>query len=255
MAASTCCAGLGRSGRCRSARGDVSRHIFLRHLCASAVPEHESCVTQSCVHARVPRRVLLASTVALLSTSTLPNEALAFDATPSGYSRHNDILDGYTFVYPDGWLPVTTSGNDTFYRNPRVADENVFVDISSPSSSKFTSVDNLGSPDDARQKLEKQFLKEYMSTRLGVRRETQPLYAEARTGVGLSLRIEHWNCYIWTCGLQLIICCALRALQWYCVVTGWLNRRTGRISCRAVISNPKPCSTENRRFVEKSCHI
>jgi hypothetical protein len=44
---------------------------------------------------------------------------------------------------------MQTSGNDVFYRNPRNIEENLFVDVSSPSSSKFSSVEDLGSPQEA----------------------------------------------------------------------------------------------------------
>ena len=42
-----------------------------------------------------------------------------------------------------------TSGNDIFYRNPYNVNENLFVDISSPSSSNFSSVEDLGPPEAA----------------------------------------------------------------------------------------------------------
>ena len=42
-----------------------------------------------------------------------------------------------------------TSGNDVFYRNPYNVNENLFVDISSPSSSRYGSVSALGSPEAA----------------------------------------------------------------------------------------------------------
>lgn len=41
---------------------------------------------------------------------------------------------------------VTSSGNDIFLRNPRNIDENLFVDMSSPSSSRYESVIDLGTP-------------------------------------------------------------------------------------------------------------
>lgn len=120
----------------------------------------------------------------LLSASALSlAPANAFEEAPAGFYRHTDRLDGYTFAYPDTWIVVTTSGNDVFYRNSRVADENVFVDISSPSSSKYSSVQDLGTPDKAANRLQKQFLTELMSTRLGVKREIEPVFSQARTGV------------------------------------------------------------------------
>lgn len=119
----------------------------------------------------------------LLSASAIGlAPANAFEEVPAGFYRHTDRLDGYTFAYPDTWIVVTTSGNDVFYRNSRVADENVFVDISSPSSSKYSSVQDLGSPEQAADRLEQQFLTELMSTRLGVKREIEPVFSQARTG-------------------------------------------------------------------------
>lgn len=140
-------------------------------------------------HCQPNRRALLAApgVAAVLSVHT--QGALAFEAPPPGFSRHSDRLDGYSFAYPESWITVTTSGNDVCYRNPRVADENLFVEVSSPSSSSYSSVADLGKPADASTRLRTQFLTEYMSTRLGVRREIQPLFAEARTG---EARLSTW---------------------------------------------------------------
>lgn len=137
---------------------------------------------RQCTRARayVSRRELCV----LLSASALSlAPAQAFEEAPAGFYRHSDRLDGYAFAYPDSWIIVTTSGNDVFYRNSRVADENVFVDISSPSSSKYESVKDLGTPEDASKRLEEQFLTELMSTRLGVKREIEPVFARSRTGM------------------------------------------------------------------------
>lgn len=65
-----------------------------------------------------------------------PYPAAAFTPPPPGYRAVNDKLDGYRFFYPDSWIAVTSSGNDIFLRNPRNIDENIFVDLSSPSSSR-----------------------------------------------------------------------------------------------------------------------
>ena len=102
-----------------------------------------------------------------------------------GFRVHQDKLDGYYFFFPENWLPVTvsllasssllvlcttstsvclwkslcrtglcmqTSGNDIFYRNPTNVNENLFVDVSSPSSSTFESVEDLGTPGQAAKK-------------------------------------------------------------------------------------------------------
>jgi len=109
-------------------------------------------------------------------------QASAFTPPPPGLRFHEDKLDGYSFLYPDSWLPVTSSGNDVFYRNPFIVDENLFVDVSSPSSSKYDSVEDLGTPDEAAKRTLEQYLEEFMSTRLGVRRTGEVISASLRTG-------------------------------------------------------------------------
>lgn len=49
-----------------------------------------------------------------------------------------------------------TSGNDVFYRNPFNVEENLFVNVSSPSSSKYASVGDLGSPSGAAARIQQQ---------------------------------------------------------------------------------------------------
>jgi len=131
----------------------------------------------------VGRRPLFAAAAAALAAAALPSPARAFAPPPDGYALHLDRLDGYSFLYPRAWQQVTTSGNDVFFRNVRSAAENMFVDITSPSSSRFASVDDLGSPEDAAARLLDTFLnREFMSTRLGVRREGEVLSATRRLG-------------------------------------------------------------------------
>ena len=158
-------------GRRTASDVGMSGHTH-RHSCA-------------CAHASAPvtahRRHLLSAASVLLASPPFW-QAQALESIPAGYDRKVDKLDGYTFVYPDSWISVTSSGNEVFKRNPRVADENAFVTISSPTSSRYAQVADLGTPDDASELLQKQFLKEYMSTRLGVRREVQPIFARSRTG-------------------------------------------------------------------------
>lgn len=110
------------------------------------------------------------------------DDAYAFVPPPPGYSMHVDKLDGYSFLYPSDWIPVTTSGNDVFYRNPFNAEENLFVDISSPSSSTYGSVEDFGTPEEAAKKTLEQYLEEFMSTRLGVKRSAEIEKAVKRTG-------------------------------------------------------------------------
>jgi len=123
---------------------------------------------------------VLAATAALLGGA---RPAQAFYQAPPGFRALVDKLDGYTVVYPERWLPVTITGNDCFLRNPSNIDENLFVDISSPSSTQFGSVEDLGSVEKTAQDiLEKYINREFMSTRLGIRREGQILSASQRTG-------------------------------------------------------------------------
>lgn len=129
------------------------------------------------------RRALLLFGVASLATIQGGGSARAFEPPPPGYRRHEDKLDGYSFLYPSDWIPVTTSGNDVFYRNPLNAEENVFVDISSPSSSKYSSIEDIGTPEQAAEKTLEQYLEEFMSTRLGVKRTAEIEKASSRVGV------------------------------------------------------------------------
>jgi hypothetical protein len=134
------------------------------------------------------RTLLTTTTTALAAAAALvvlpkPPPSRAFESPPTGYRLLLDRLDGYSFFYPEGWQQVTTSGNDVFFRNPRSAAENLFVDITSPSSSRFASVDDLGTPEEAAARLLDTFLnREFMSTRLGVKREGEVLSATRREG-------------------------------------------------------------------------
>ena len=53
-------------------------------------------------------------------------------------------------------LGVQTSGNDVFFRNPFNVEENLFVNVSSPSSSKYETVADLGAPEEAATRTEQQ---------------------------------------------------------------------------------------------------
>ena len=81
---------------------------------------------------------------------------------------------------PKSWIQVRGAGADIFFRDPFVLDENMSVEISSPSSSKYMSVEDLGPPEKAAEKVLKQYLTEFMSTRLGVRRESNVLSAVSK---------------------------------------------------------------------------
>lgn len=79
-----------------------------------------------------------------------------------------------------GVLPQS-SGNDIFYRNPFNVNENMFVGLSSPSSRKFSSIEDLGAPGTAAKKTLQQYLDELGTTRLGVQRSGEVVSASSRT--------------------------------------------------------------------------
>ena len=96
----------------------------------------------------------------------------------TGLRRWRDKIDGYSFTFPESWFPVSvslpaciwgqtgsvaatcpatvgvadsawwlqSSGNDVFFRNPSDVEENLFVSLSSPSTSKLQGVADLGNP-------------------------------------------------------------------------------------------------------------
>jgi hypothetical protein len=94
-------------------------------------------------------------------------------ATDAGLRLHKDKLDGYSFLFPEEWIPVTSTGADVFYRDIDDVETNVFVEFSSPSSSSYSSLKDIGTPMQAAKRAEQQYLVEYMSTRIGVRRTTE----------------------------------------------------------------------------------
>ncbi|KAJ7570382.1 hypothetical protein O6H91_01G117500 [Diphasiastrum complanatum] len=99
-----------------------------------------------------------------------------------GYNVFVDNLDGYSLWYPKGWIQVRGAGADIFFRDPLNLDENVMVNFSSPSSSRYKVVEDLGPPEEAAKKVLQQYLTEFMSTRLGVRRESSIVSCRSRVG-------------------------------------------------------------------------
>lgn len=108
-------------------------------------------------------------------------KAGTFIIPPQGYRSYVDRMDGYSFFYPDDWVQVRGAGADVFFRDPSTLDENLSVNISSPSSSRFAAVSDLGTPSEAAEIILKQYLTEFMSTRLGVMRESQVISTISRT--------------------------------------------------------------------------
>ncbi|XP_073271722.1 psbP domain-containing protein 1, chloroplastic isoform X2 [Primulina huaijiensis] len=113
----------------------------------------------------------------ILSISNTQNTTFAQSVV---YREYIDSFDGYSFKYPGNWIQVRGAGADIFFRDPFVLDENISVEISSPSSSRYKSVEDLGSPEEAGKKVLRQYLTEFMSTRLGVRRESRIISTSSR---------------------------------------------------------------------------
>ena len=133
------------------------------------------------------RRALGAGVALVTSALTLaPAQPVsAFTRPPPGFRPFNDTIDGYKLFRPEDWIEVKGSGNDVFFRNPSSVEENMFVSISSPSSTKFVNPRDLGTPDEAAKKILAQYLNEFMSSRIGVRRESKIVSASERTGTDI----------------------------------------------------------------------
>jgi hypothetical protein len=149
-----------------------------RVAAANEDPVHPSQIYTVISRTNLLRQTLIAA--AGLAATAVPSAA--FTPPPPGYNFHEDKLDGYSFLYPSDWIPVTTSGNDVFFRNSFNSEENLFVDVTSPSSSKYSSIEDIGTPEEAAGKLRVEFLDEFLSTRLGVKREAEVVKASRRTG-------------------------------------------------------------------------
>ncbi|KAH0902766.1 hypothetical protein HID58_042269 [Brassica napus] len=113
----------------------------------------------------------------MLSEANLPTSAFALTSV---FREYIDTFDGYSFKYPQNWIQVRGAGADIFFRDPIVLDENLSVEFSSPSSSKYKSLEDLGPPEEAGKKVLRQYLTEFMSTRLGVKRESNILTTSSR---------------------------------------------------------------------------
>lgn len=97
-----------------------------------------------------------------------------------GLREYIDTFDGYSFKYPKNWIQVRGANADIFFRDPFILDENLSLELSSPSSSFYKSIEDLGPPEVAGKNVLKQYLTEFMSTRLGVRREASILSTSSR---------------------------------------------------------------------------
>ncbi|XP_062081804.1 psbP domain-containing protein 1, chloroplastic [Humulus lupulus] len=128
----------------------------------------------------IPRRNAMALILSGYLFSEVVSVDTAFAQQSVAFREYIDTFDGYSLKYPQNWIQVRGAGADIFFRDPYVLDENVSVELSSPSSSKYKSVEDLGPPEQAAEKVLKQYLTEFMSTRLGVRRESNILTTSSR---------------------------------------------------------------------------
>ncbi|KAL0006215.1 hypothetical protein SO802_013776 [Lithocarpus litseifolius] len=139
-----------------------------------------SCNVQTTKAVAVPRRNAVALILSSYFYSGVGLHDAAFAQPSVGLREYIDTFDGYSFRYPQNWIPVRGAGADIFFRDPYVLDENISVELSSPSSSRYKSVEDLGPPQEAGEKVLKQYLTEFMSTRLGVKRESNILSTSSR---------------------------------------------------------------------------
>ncbi|KAG6483002.1 hypothetical protein ZIOFF_059642 [Zingiber officinale] len=153
-----------------------------RSVSGSLSPSHRRvrAVSSPIVVYTVPRRNAMSAMLSSFIFSQLGSRDDAFAQPSVAFREYIDTFDGYTFLYPKSWIQVRGAGADIFFRDPFVLDENLSVEFSSPSSSRYKSVEDLGTPDVAATKVLKQYLTEFMSTRLGVRRESNILSASSR---------------------------------------------------------------------------
>ncbi|KAK8951687.1 hypothetical protein KSP39_PZI004153 [Platanthera zijinensis] len=161
----------------------------LRHRPVNFPPPHRKVFTERCFQIRKPsciplsqvhRRNLLSSFLTATIIRQLGFNGVSMAETIKEFKEYIDIFDGYSLLYPRNWIQVRGAGADIFFRDPFVLDENLSIELSSPSSSRYKSVEDLGPPDIAAGKVLKQYLMEFMSTRLGVRRESSILSWSSR---------------------------------------------------------------------------
>ncbi|XWS64435.1 hypothetical protein CRYUN_Cryun05aG0003600 [Craigia yunnanensis] len=151
---------------------------------STPLPPSPSCLctrkTQTSKAFAVPRRNAMALILSSYIFSEVGLHDIAFAQPSVGLREYIDTFDGYSFKYPQNWIQVRGAGADIFFRDPYVLDENLSVEFSSPSSSRYKTVEDLGPPQEAGKKVLKQYLTEFMSTRLGVRRESNVLSTSSR---------------------------------------------------------------------------
>eukprot|EP00667_Euglena_gracilis_P012974 EG_transcript_13343 len=128
------------------------------------------------------RAALLASGVSGAGLLVAPAAFARLPVPPEGYIRYRNPTDRYDFLYPESWLKFSGAGDTILYRSPVNPELALFMNISSPTASRYTDLQSLGDPPAVAARLKEQLLLELMSTRLGVRRESEVVSAVARPG-------------------------------------------------------------------------
>merc|ERR1712048_216994 len=98
------------------------------------------------------------------------------------FSVYKNEVEKFRFLYPCSWTRVATSGTAVFYRNPDNFNESLFVEVSAPLFGEYVDIKGIGNPQEAAEKYLGLILQEFMSTRLGIRREAQVISALSRRG-------------------------------------------------------------------------
>lgn len=105
----------------------------------------------------------------------------------SGLKSYTDSIDGYAFLYPNGWLPVqVTAGPDIVFHDIIERTENISVVISSVPEGK--TLTDLGTPTEVGYKLQKNAIAPPNSGR-----EAELVNAEARESGDKTYYILEYN--------------------------------------------------------------
>jgi len=101
---------------------------------------------------------------------------------PKNWIKYEDQYDSYSLVIPPNWTRVTTAGAELQYRNILNVEQNLFVTLSSKSFSKFASLgEDFGTPLECAETWRQKYLGEFVSTRLGIKRDARVVAASKRT--------------------------------------------------------------------------
>ncbi|UPR02472.1 PsbP domain-containing protein [Chloropicon primus] len=122
------------------------------------------------------------ATVGAPSSPPAEEDFITKTPEPEDWYGFEDIYDNYFVSLPPEWNVVTTSGADMFYKNTENVEQNLFVELSSKSFSKYKSLpDDFGSPSQCAETFLSKYMDEFVSTRLGITRQGRVVAAAERT--------------------------------------------------------------------------